>query len=306
MDKNNLYELKEEYKEIQIPSELNQVVQTGIERGRTKMYKRSRNKFLNICASFILGLTLLTASVNISPTFGQSLEKIPYMGKLVKVLQFNNGTSEGGTITDGTDISEIDSFEKDGYENIVINFSQDDMLQNDVPAYEVRYDENPYAMTFEICGARNFSAEEDFKKILESEYVKDIYQLITFDDSCMRFVIEFDRPVEYKIEERKDPASLVISLKEDEKYEEKKTYSLRTVSFVEGHLAARSEETLHTIGYESRVLKDEDGLFFMEIQPFETKKEAEKKLEELGKLTDIEMLIEERMGIQDPQSYPSE
>ncbi|MDP5274209.1 hypothetical protein [Chengkuizengella axinellae] len=307
MDKKNLYELQKEYKEIQIPSELNNVVQTGIERGRTKMNKRSSNKFLNICASFVLGLALLTASVNLSPTFGQSLENIPYMGQLVKVLQFNNGKSDGGTITDGSDISGLDSFEKDGYENIVINFSQGDMLQSDVPAYEVRYDEIPYAMTLEICGARNFSAEEDFNKILESEYVKDIYKLVTFDDSCMRFVIEFDRPVEYKIEERKDPASLVISLKEDEKVEEKKIYSLRTESYVKGFFAASSEEKLYTIGYDkSRVLKDESGLFYIEIQSFETKEEAEQELEELSKATDIKMLIEERTGVQEPQSFPSE
>ncbi|NBI28693.1 hypothetical protein [Chengkuizengella marina] len=305
MDKNNLYGLEKEYKDIQIPSELNHVVQTGIERGRTKMNKRSSNKFLNICASLILGLTLLTASVNISPTFGHSLENIPYMGKLVKVLQFNNGTSEGGTVTDGTDISGIDSFEKEGYENIVINFSQYDMLQNDVGAFKVKYDENPYTMTFEINGARYISAEKDFNKILENKYVKDIYTIVTADDSAIRFVIEFDRPVKYKIEERKDPASLVISLKEDEKYEEKKIYSLRTESYVYGIFLTHFEEKLAAFNIETRQLKDEDGLLFLEIQSFETLEEAEEKLEELSKSTDIEMLIEERMGIKEPQSYPS-
>lgn len=305
MDKNRLSNLKKEYEEIKIPSELYNSIQIGIERGRTKMNKNSRNNILKICASFTVALTLFIAGVNMSPTFAHLLEDIPYVGRLVKVLQFNNGKSGGGSITDGMDISDIDSFEKEGYENIIINFSQDGRLQENVGAFKVRYDENPYTMTFEIGGARRISAEENFEKILENKYVKDIYKIITLDDSLIRFVIEFEGPIQYKVEEMEDPASIIITLREDEMYKEKKTYSLRTESYSYGETLGVLEEEF-MVNNETRILKDENGLFFVEIQSFETKEEAEKKLEELGKSTDKGILIEERMGIKEPQSYPAE
>ncbi|PAB59627.1 DUF4179 domain-containing protein [Anaeromicrobium sediminis] len=309
MDKNSLTDLKKEYEEIEIPSELNNMVQIGVERGRAEMNKHNRNRrrkeIMKVCASFTVALTLFTAGVNMSPAFADSLKNIPIVGKLVKVLQFNNGKSGGGSITDRTDISAIESFEKEGYENIIINFSQDGQLQENVGAFKVRYDENPYTMTFEIGGARRISAKENFEKILENKYVKDIYTIITLDDSLIRFVIEFEGPVEYKVKEMKDPASIIIGLKKDKNYEEKKTYSLRTESYPNGETLGILEEEFMP-NNETRILKDENGLFFVEIQSFETKKEAENKLEELSKLTDKVILIEERIGIKEPESYPVE
>ncbi|OEH94400.1 hypothetical protein [Bacillus solimangrovi] len=305
MDKNNMTDYKKEYEEIQIPSELNHTVQMGIERGRAKMRKNSTNKFIKVCASLTAAITLFTASVNVSPTFADLLKDIPIAGNLVKVLQFNDGQAGGGLITDGTDISNMDSFEENGYENILINFSQDDELQENVGTFNVKYDENPYTMTFEIGGARRFSATENFEKILQNKYVKDIYTIITLDDSVIRFVIEFEKPVEYTIEEREEPASLIIKLREDKQYEEKKTYALRTESYANGPIIGSLEEQFY-IKDETRILKDENGLFFVEINSFETKEEAEKKLEELSKTTDKGLLIEERQGVNEPKSYPVE
>ncbi|MDX8362699.1 DUF4179 domain-containing protein [Cytobacillus sp. IB215316] len=305
MDKKMLSDLQKEYQEIQIPTELNHMVQIGLERGRAKKTKTNTNMIFKICASFSVALILFIAAVNASPTFANILKDIPYAGKLVKILQFNNGNSGGGFITDGTDISQIDSFETDGYENIFINFSQSEELQENVGAFKVRYDENPYTMTFEIGGARRFSAAENFEKILENKYVKDIYTIITLDDSTIRFVIEFEKPVEYIVEEREAPASIVIMFKEDKKFEEKKTYSLRTESHPNGPTIGSLEEEFF-VKDETRILKDEDGLFFVEIQSFNTKEEAEKKLEALTKITDKAILIEEKIGGKDSQSYPAE
>ncbi|GMQ61702.1 hypothetical protein [Vallitalea maricola] len=308
MNKNSLFELKKDYDGIQIPTELNDNIQAGIERGRSQMNKNNKNTkntLLKICASFAVALTLVTAGINMSSSFAKFLQDIPYVGNLVKVLQFNNGKSGGGSITDGTDISDIDSFEKDGYENIIINFSQDDGLQENVGAYKVSYNENPYTMTFEIGGARAFSAEENFEKLLENKYVKDVYKIITLDDSMIRFVIEFNGPVEYKVEERKSPASIIVGLKEDKDYQEKKTYSLRTQSYEYGAALGSLEEGF--IGdYEPRILKDENGLFFVEISSFATKEEAEKQLAELAKSINTELLVEERTGIENPQSIVPE
>lgn len=306
MNNKSLLSLKEEYEQIEIPSELNSAIQTGIERGRKVINARgkSANAALKICASFIIILTLFTGSINIYPSFADTLKNIPIVGKLVKVLQFTDGKSGGGKITDGTDISNIGLSEEDGYENIIINFLQGHEPQMDVGAFKVSYQENPYTMSFEIGGARSISAEESFQRILKSKYVKDVYKVITLDDSLIRFVIEFKVPVKYEVKEMKEPASIVISLKEDKQFMEKKLYSLRTHSYPYGESLGILEEKLQDIN-PARILKDAEGMYFIELQLFETKEAALRKLDEIAKLNYAPVLIEERVGGVSPKSYPA-
>lgn len=304
MDVNRLLDLKKDYEEIEIPAELYDAVQMGIERGKKQM---SKNKATNVVIKTFVGvaaaLIVLMAGVNVSPALADALDDIPVVGNLVKVLQFKDGKAGGGVITDGSDISDIDTAKKGEFEQIIINFTQDGNAQSTVGAFKVRYDENPYTMTFEMGGARRISAQENFGKILKNKYVKDIYQIITLDDSLIRFVIEFNTPVEYKVEEMKDPASVVISLREDKDYVEKTTYSLRTESYPFGETIGIIEEQL-MVNNETRMLKDENGSFFIEVQSFDTKDEAEKKLAELG--TDVKLFVEERTGEKVPVSKKTE
>lgn len=305
MNNKMLLNMKQEYEHIEIPSELNEAIQTGVDRGRKKIDARSRNinVALKMCVSFVIALTLFTGGINISPSFADSLKNIPVVGKLVKILQFTEGKSSGGKITDGTDISNIDIIEKNEYENIIINFSQGDELQADVGAFKVSYEKNPYTMSFEIGGARRISAKENFKKILESKYVKDVYTIITLDDSLIRFVIEFKAPVKYEVKEMKEPASLVIGLKEDKQSEEKKMYSLRTCSYPYGETLGILEEKLGAIN-PARILKDAAGMYFIELQLFETKEDALTRLNEIEELNYTSVFIEERIGAESPKSYP--
>lgn len=307
MNNKMMLNLKEEYEQIEIPPELYNSIQIGINRGREKMNARIKtvNTAMKICASFIIALALFTGSINVSPAFADALRGIPIVGRLVKILQFTEGKSNGGKITDGTDISNIDLIEEDGYENLIINFSQDDELQVDVGAFKVKYEENPYTMSFEIGGARRISAKENFKKILESKYVKDVYTIITLDDSLIRFVIEFKVPVKYEVKEMKEPASIVISLKEDKQFMGKNMYSLRTNSYPYGESLGILEEKFSAIS-PTRILKDAEGMYFVELQLFETKEEALSKLDEISKMNYAPIFIEERFGAEDPKSYPTE
>lgn len=307
MNNKMMLNLKEEYEQIEIPPELYNSIQIGIDRGREKMNAKNKtvNTAMKICASFIIALALFTGSINVSPAFADALRGIPIVGRLVKILQFTEGKSDGGKITDGTDISNIDLIEEDGYENLIINFSQDDELQVDVGAFKVKYEENPYTMSFEIGGARRISAKENFKKILESKYVKDVYTIITLDDSLIRFVIGFKVPVKYEVKEMKEPASIVISLKEDKQFTEKNMYSLRTNSYPYGEPLGILEEKFSAIS-STRILKDAEGMYFVELQLFETKEEALSKLDEISKMNYAPIFIEERFGAEDPKSYPIE
>ncbi|MEA4962499.1 DUF4179 domain-containing protein [Lutispora sp.] len=300
-----LLNLKEEYAQIEIPPELKASIQIGIERGRKEVMARYKNvnAAAKICAAFIIAVTLFTGAINISPSFADALKNIPIVGKLVKVLQFTDGKSGGGKITDGTDISNIGITEKDGYENIIINFSQDDELQGDVGAFKVRYEENPYTMSFEIGGARRISAKESFERLLKSKYIKDVYTIITLDDSLIRFVIEFEGPVKYEVKEMKEPASIVLSLKEDKQFTEKKMYSLRTKSYPYGESIGILEEKLMPIS-PARILKDSEGMYFIELQLFEAEEDALGRLNEIEKLNYDSLLIEERIGAEKPKNYP--
>jgi hypothetical protein len=304
MDREKFNKLKKDYDEIEIPDELYFAVRMGIERGKKHMAKnKTKNTYLKAIAGVAAALVILTAGVNVSPAFADALDNIPVVGSLVKVLQFNNGKASGGEITDGTDISGIDTAKDGEFEKIIMKFSQGGNVQENVGAFKVRYDENPYTMTFEIGGARRFSAQENFAKILENKYVKDIYQIITLDDSLIRFVVEFKGPVEYKVEEMKDPASIVISLKEDKDYVEKTSFSLRTESYPYGETLGILEEKF-MFDNETRILKDDNGLYFVEINCFDTKDMAEKKLAELG--TDTKLFVEERTAVNAPISQKAE
>lgn len=301
---NRLLDLKKEYDDIKIPAELNSAVKKGIERGKKHMSRnRTTNKFVKTLAGIAAAFLVLMTAVNVSPVLAGAMEEIPILGSLVKVLQFDNGEAGGGKITDASDISDMDTFENQGYESIVINFSQGDANQENMGAYKITYNENPYTMTFEIGGARRFSAEEDFEKILQNKNVKDIYKIITLDDSLIRFVIVFNNPVEYKVEEMKDPASLVVSVREDSEYVPGKTYSLRTESYPYGETIGIIEEKLMSYNLD-RVLKDENGLFFVEIGCFDTQQAANQKLAEIN--TDVKLFVEERMGADLPKSYPAQ
>jgi len=301
-----LLDLKKEYDEIEIPAELKSAVENGIKRGEKHMNSnKTTNIFVKTFAGVAAAFIVLMMTVNVSPVLAAAMEEVPLLGSLVKVLQFDHGQAGGGEITDSTDISDLDTFEKEGYENIVINFTQGDVGQENMGAYKITYSENPYTMTFEIGGARRFSAKDDFEKILQHENVDDIYQIITLDDSLIRFVIVFNNPVEYKVQEMEDPASLVVSVREDTEYTENKTYSLRTESYPYGETIGMIEENLmiHNV---DRVLKDEDGLFFVEIESFDTKEQAEERLAQISKTSDIQLLVEERIGASTPISYPAE
>ena len=168
MGEKNLFEYKKKYNEIDIPNELSDRIKLGIQRGRTEMIKNKRNNLYNnimkVCAGVVISVGLLTAGVNVSPTFADTLKNIPILGELVRILEFHDGRGEGGAITDGSDVDIIDIYEKNGYENIVIGSSQNNESQPTAGAFSIQYNENPYTMTIEIGGARALSAKDSFPR----------------------------------------------------------------------------------------------------------------------------------------------
>ncbi|MBI9012171.1 MAG: hypothetical protein JEZ08_08030 [Clostridiales bacterium] len=303
---NKMSEYKNEYLEIETPPEISNAIMTGIERGKKKMTRNnnSRSKVLKVCASMVLATSILTGAINVSPTFAEILKNIPIIGEIVKVLQFTDGEAEGGIITDGTDISGIEIVEEETFEEIVIEFSNDGENQDTVGAYKVTQAEYPSTITFEIGGARRFTAMEDFKKLNDSQYVKDIYPLITLDDSMIRFVVVFNTAVNCEITELKSPASLVMRISEKELSDQQDMYIVRTESMQNGETFGIQEEEFAR-EYDTRILKDDNGWFIIELNTYDSKEAAEAFIAEYSVSSDKKLIVEKRSEKETPKHYPS-
>ncbi|MCR8995959.1 DUF4179 domain-containing protein [Brevibacillus laterosporus] len=292
--KNQLNDLKKSYESIEIPNELDAVIQSAKAKGNAELSSRDRgvrqmkkktSRMLMKGLSGVAALFIMFGvAVNTSPSFVAATSDVPFLGSLVKVLQFNNGYADGGERTDGVSIKPITlTQEKDDSEQIVINFTQGneelgEETQQVAPDFNVIYQENPYTMTFTVNGVR-WVDEKTFEKLKNSELVADAYRLITLDDSSDRFVIVFKSPVKYEVKEYSDPARIVLNLSKDNQYQEKTVYSIRSAAYpLDEHLAIigdRLERELEEKGV--RFLKDGENRFYIEIGQLENMEEANQK-----------------------------
>lgn len=286
---------KRAYHSVETPPEIAEAILNGLERGRNEMTKINKNKniVLKAIASFMVAVTVLTTAINVSPAFASNLEKIPFVGKIVQVLQFRDHVATGGTLTDGSDLSHIEVVTGEESEEIRIKFSNDSLDQTNVGSYTVRKADYPNTLTFEIGGTRRFTAFEDFSVLKESAYVKDIYPLITLDDSLIRFVVVFNTVVDAEVVEVEDPAGFIIQLSKKVYADNQPIFSVRTKSYERNETFGIMEENLSS-QYETRVLKDEEGTFIIEMGQFETEEAAQELVETLTVDFDESFIIEER------------
>jgi hypothetical protein len=90
MKDKSIEQLKKDYLDIPIPSELDLVVKRAFkENGANIIKKSNRLKSISIlAASVAAAIVLLTVGVNTSPVFAETLSKVPVVGSIVKVLTF--------------------------------------------------------------------------------------------------------------------------------------------------------------------------------------------------------------------------
>lgn len=281
--------LKEAYTDIKIPEGLEMAISKGIEQGK-KEYKMGKMKtpwVKGIAYAAAVGI-LFTASINLSPAFADQLKTLPVIGEIVKVLQFTDGKASGGQRTDGTDVSLVDLNAQGEKENLTIHFEQGGASQSLAGAYELHYNEKPYTMTFAISGARMMSAAEDFEQLKASRYVKSVYPIITLDDSMVRFMVEFKGPIQYEVTEVKEPASLVLQIREGQESESSKSmgYAIVSEQMPQGEGMAMLEEIFRMDFDGMRVLpvKENAELYYMEMGQFETESDALQKMESINTL----------------------
>lgn len=79
-----LENLKNNYNNIEIPDKLNEVVDSALNINKKKRKKIAR--WSSIAAS----ICVIISAVNISPVFASTLEKIPVIGDVIKIINFKN------------------------------------------------------------------------------------------------------------------------------------------------------------------------------------------------------------------------
>lgn len=116
MKNDKIDKLKENYNNIEIPKELDDVINDAFNESENKKlennkkdWRRNMKKWYASAAA----VGLIIVSVNASSTFAKSLENIPVIGNIIKIVDFNNYRID----KDGMDVSislpEISSDSKD-------------------------------------------------------------------------------------------------------------------------------------------------------------------------------------------------
>ncbi|WP_028307819.1 DUF4179 domain-containing protein [Desulfitibacter alkalitolerans] len=307
MDK-EIKEMKENYDAIKIPDALDMAIQEGILRGKRKMKKSRRNKgYFKVLISAAAVFLFFVIGINTLPTFADTIRELPGGEAIVRVLQFNKDKAEGGKITDGQDIKDIDTKKNEDFERLIVDLYQGEQAANVPGHFSITYLQYPYSILVEVSGVRAFSAWDNLPDLSGKELFDDIYRLITLDDSAHRFVVTFKKPVIIEVTEQNNPAKIIIDVREDEEAEKlPAVYSLRTASFPLGEGIAAAEGILkwELASANARLLRDTDGTYFVEEGYYLTEEEALARLSEVEEYEyfDFKMFIEKREPHRTPKS----
>ncbi|GGH11204.1 SPOR domain-containing protein [Paenibacillus segetis] len=279
----------QEYDNLNIPNNLDDYIDRGIAKGvahnmkETPPLQKRRNPFRiwgQVAAAVIIGGGLfLTVAANV-PVMAKGLENIPVVGNLVKVLDFSHQNAQsGGQVTDGAKVT-VGS----GTENTIdIHFKINGDSISDVPAYTTKYDKYPYKLTFEFNGVREFDAQAAIEELRSLPYVKDVYSIITLDDSAYRFAVEFSQDVDVSVSEYKEPGMIqVTATAKDNKEAEAKepAYFIQSGSYEMGESLSILEEYLFSYDAVS-IQKDQQGTYIVQMGPFSTEEEAASQLKQI-------------------------
>ncbi|GIN98140.1 anti-sigma-V factor RsiV [Siminovitchia terrae] len=127
MDK-KLETLRDEYKNIPIPDELDFVVKKALKQKKKRHVNRIRS-LVGVAAAAIILIT----GINTSPTFANALSEVPLVGSLVKVLTFKEFKVDEGTAKTDIKVPAITNMENKKLEAALNNkyLEESEKLYND-------------------------------------------------------------------------------------------------------------------------------------------------------------------------------
>ena len=121
---------KAKYENIEIPKELDQMINQTIEKEQHERQKRNRKKrWIAVAAA----LALFVTPLNVSQAFADTMAEIPVIGVLAKVLTFRSYQVENKDIVAEVTIPEVTELTSEAYEdqiNGLIQAKVDVMFEN--------------------------------------------------------------------------------------------------------------------------------------------------------------------------------
>ena len=294
---------KQQYMAIQVPKALDNAIYRGLERGSKNKRRRIVKQYvLSAATFFILVMVSLAVTINLSPSFANSLADVPVLGRIVKLLQFVDGKASGGSINDGVDINNLEVVETYGTESFVIHFAKGNETLSELSAFEIHRYEKPNTIQFDMGGVRMLSASEDFGTIRRLKLVKDVYRLMTLDDSLVRFQVVLEDNVEVEVGHLSNPEGLLVTLSRQDNpiNVSDEIFTVRTKSFPFSEAFGHLEEDLFWKQKEGliqayRIMRDSEGGFLYEFEQFNTQEAAETYLTTLEGKISMDLIIESRL-----------
>jgi len=280
---------KERYDNIEIPSQLSDVIEKAAQRGRA--HQRNRKLFRGT-STLVAACAALMIAVNI-PGVAMALSDVPVVGSIVKVLQVGGG----GERTDGAKVN------TSAQENTLdIHFTIAGEQIASVPAYRVDYKEAPNRLIFNFNGIRDLDLQKLQQDISSLSNVKDVYSNVILDDSAIRFVVELKDNIDYTVSEYKEPGYIQLKLfGVAEQVEPHEVFYVRSQEMEQGEVLGMLDEQYAQDG--SSVIKTKDGKYVLAIGGFKSRAEAEEMLQKLTEREDYyeKLQVDSWMSNENPQ-----
>lgn len=236
-----------------------------------------------LTCSFLLVTALFAGGVRFSPAFAAAVRELPVIGQLVRVFEKNQPLVQGGVqAEDGVAVL---TMERSGdNERLRLEFRQ-----ADAALYQAEFSSCPKTVTLTLPGTKGVEVLSEISRARDtSQYIKAVWQLPANTGDATSIQLELESDANVQIREYRDPGSLVIELTPAE-IQMDTIYSVRTLSFDAEGLR---EAALRYNAYDARVLRDDQGKFFLEFGQKDTIEQAAAMRTTLQG----DILVEERTG----------
>ncbi|MEC2075094.1 DUF3298 and DUF4163 domain-containing protein [Metabacillus fastidiosus] len=190
MDK-KLDELKEKYMNIPIPKELDEVVNKALLRKEKRTVRKSW--IIAIAAAVILFIS----SINANPSFAQTMEKVPIVGNLIKLLTFVEYKVEEENFHANIKVPEIRNLENQSLQSAL----NEKYLKENKQLYKSFMDEMD---KLKEKNEGNIGVDSDYEVIEENE------QILTIRRTVVKTAASAEQTVQYDTVDKKNEVLITL------------------------------------------------------------------------------------------------
>ncbi|MED4401953.1 DUF3298 domain-containing protein [Metabacillus fastidiosus] len=176
---NKLDELKEEYMNIPIPKELDDIVNKAL---LTKKKKNAPKSWIIVIAAAVI---LFISSINANPSFAQTMEKIPIVGDLIKLLTFVEYKVEEENFHADIKVPEIKNLENKSLQSAL----NEKYLKENEQLYKSFMDEMD---KIKEKNGGNIGVDSDYEVIEENEQILTIRRTVVKTAASAEQTVQYD------------------------------------------------------------------------------------------------------------------